>query len=105
MSLEKQQLMEAAQREANAANAARARGEDPSKKNGEPDFVNHPPHYKSGGLEAIDVIEAFDLDFCLGNTVKYVLRAGRKSGESTLRDLKKAEWYLKRRIAQLELKK
>lgn len=66
------------------------------------DAVNHPPHYQSGGLEAIDVIEAFDLGFCLGNTVKYVLRAGRK-GDAT-EDLKKARWYLDREIAGREKK-
>lgn len=66
------------------------------------DAVNHPPHYQSGGLEAIDVIEAFDLGFCLGNTVKYVLRAGRK-GDAT-EDLKKARWYLDREIANREKK-
>lgn len=66
----------------------------------EPDPVDHPPHYKSGGIEAIDVIEAFDLGFCLGNTVKYVLRAGRKGDAVT--DLKKARWYLEREIARIE---
>lgn len=67
------------------------------------DSVNHPPHYKAAnGLEAIDVIEAFGLDqsFALGNAAKYLLRAGRK-GE-TLQDLKKARWYLNRKIEQLE---
>lgn len=54
--------------------------------------VDHPKHYKSGGLEAIDVIEAFGLGFSLGNVVKYILRAGRK--HSTVQDLKKAAWYL-----------
>ena len=72
--------------------------------NGKPDLINHPPHYKSGGMEAIDVIEAFDLGFCLGNTVKYVLRAGRKDGESELKDLRKAQWYLNREIARREKK-
>lgn len=59
--------------------------------------VDHPPHYKANGMEAIDVIEAFDLGFCLGNTVKYVLRAGRKA--DALEDLRKARWYLDREIA------
>jgi hypothetical protein len=63
------------------------------------DAVNHPPHYQSAaGIEAIDVIEAFDLGFCLGNTVKYVLRAGKKG--DALEDLKKAAWYLAREIAR-----
>lgn len=63
--------------------------------------VNHPPYY--GGdttYEAIKVIEAWGLDFCLGNTVKYVARAGKKGDE--LEDLRKARWYLDRRISQIE---
>jgi hypothetical protein len=66
------------------------------------DPVNHPPHYKgANGIETIDVIEAFGLGFHLGNTIKYVLRAGRKNG-ATLEDLKKARWYLDREIARLD---
>ena len=56
------------------------------------DSVNHPNHYKSKGIEAIDVIDAFGLDFCLGNVVKYVLRAGRKV--NALEDIEKAKWYI-----------
>jgi hypothetical protein len=63
------------------------------------DPVNHPAHYKGNGIEAIDVIEGFGLGFHLGNTVKYALRAGRKDSE--LQDLRKARWYLDRRIAAL----
>lgn len=67
------------------------------------DPVNHPSHYSSaGGFEAINVIEAWNLGFCLGNTVKYIARAGKKPGNSELQDLKKAHWYLERRIAQIE---
>lgn len=59
--------------------------------------VNHPKHYQSKtGLEAIDVIEAFNLDFCLGNVVKYILRCGHKDNE--VQELKKAKWYLEREI-------
>jgi hypothetical protein len=69
--------------------------------------VNHPKHY--GGAdnpyEAIKVIEAWELDFCLGNTVKYISRAGKKDPGKELEDLKKAEWYLKRRIDQLDPRK
>ena len=73
------------------------------------DRVNHPPHYQGRGIEAIDVIEAFNLDFCLGNAVKYILRAGRKpiSGISEemrtaeIEDLEKALWYINRRIGDL----
>lgn len=61
----------------------------------ESDPIN-PGHYRGkGGLQAIDVIEAFDLGFCLGNVVKYVCREGGKGG---VEDLKKAQWYLQREI-------
>lgn len=63
--------------------------------------VNHPSYYKSGGIEAIDVIEAWNLDFCLGNTVKYIARCGKKS-DKVVEDLKKAAWYLDREIDCLE---
>jgi hypothetical protein len=65
------------------------------------DAVNHPPHYQSkAGIEVIDVIEAFNLGFNLGNTVKYVLRAGSK-GER-LKDLRKGMWYLQREIDNMQ---
>ena len=63
------------------------------------DPVNHPSHYKSStGLESIDVIESFQLGFCLGNAVKYILRAGKKDKEKTIEDLRKAVWYIQRFI-------
>ena len=64
--------------------------------------VNHPDHYggESNPYEAIKIIEALGLDFCLGNCLKYIARAGKK--ESELIDLKKAAWYLNRRIEQVE---
>lgn len=66
--------------------------------------VDHPAHY--GGAdnpyEAIKVIEAWDLGFCLGNVVKYISRAGKKPGEAMLKDLKKARWYLDREISRIE---
>lgn len=65
------------------------------------DIVNHPPHYKAAsGMEAIDVIQAFELGFLRGNAVKYLLRAGKKGDAVT--DLKKARWYIDRAIAELE---
>lgn len=68
------------------------------------DSVNHPTHY--GGqlyiYEAIRVIEAWKLDFCLGNTIKYISRAGKKDPAKELEDLEKAAWYLNRRIEQLK---
>lgn len=65
------------------------------------DTVNHPPHYKSGGIETIDFIEAKKLPYHLGNVVKYVSRAGIKS-ECPLEDLRKARWYLERYIQKIE---
>ena len=65
------------------------------------EMVNHPSHYQtSSGIEVIDVIEAFNLGFCLGNVVKYILRAGHK--DDILQDLNKAKWYLEREIATIE---
>lgn len=64
------------------------------------DLVNHPPHYKAGGIETIDFIEAKDLNFRLGNVIKYVARAEKKG--DPLEDLKKARWYLEREIAVRE---
>ena len=66
--------------------------------------VNHPQHY--GGdtpYEAIKVIEAWELGFCLGNTVKYISRAGKKDQTKTIEDLEKAAWYLNREIEQRKL--
>ena len=65
----------------------------------EADLVNHPPHYKSGGIETIDFIEAKDLNYRMGNAVKYVSRAGKKVGSDPIKDLEKAVWYLLREIA------
>ncbi|AER26434.1 nucleotide kinase [Mycobacterium phage Saintus] len=64
------------------------------------DIINEPDHYKSGGMEAIDVLEAFFPEDPLGWQVgKYILRYKKKNG---LEDLQKAEVYLKRLIAKLE---
>lgn len=64
--------------------------------------VNHPSHYNHGKIEVIDFIEDQELGFHLGNTVKYICRTGRKEGSNELTDLKKAAWYLARRIAHIE---
>lgn len=60
--------------------------------------VDHPAHYGGANnpYEAIKVIEAWGLNFCLANTVKYISRAEKKG--SPLEDLKKARWYLDREI-------
>lgn len=63
-----------------------------------PDLVNHPPHYTTGGIETIDFIRAKQLDYCLGNVVKYITRAPHKGNE--VQDLKKARWYLDRAISE-----
>lgn len=59
------------------------------------DMVNHPPHYQHG-IEPIEYIESHDLNFNLGNVIKYVSRAPYKGTE--LEDLKKAKCYLEREI-------
>jgi transposase len=61
------------------------------------DPVNHPEHYKVGGIEVIDFIEAKDLNYRLGNVVKYISRAGKKNTDP-VKDLEKAAWYLQREI-------
>ena len=66
-----------------------------------PDPVNHPRHYKAGGVETIDFIEAKDLNYRLGNVIKYVSRAGKKDSDPLV-DLKKARWYLDREISARE---
>ena len=63
------------------------------------DMVNKPPHYTGGGIETIDFIEAKDLNYRLGNVVKYVSRAGKKVGSNPVQDLEKALFYLNREIA------
>lgn len=69
------------------------------------DAVNHPSHY--GGAdspyEAIKVIEAWGLGFCLGNTVKYIARAGKKDAQAYVEDLQKARWYLDRAITTAKI--
>ena len=74
------------------------------------DKVNSPSHYnwlkKLAGVEVIDITR--HLDFDLGNAVKYILRAGRKTEEGydnktkTIEDLKKAIWYINDKIKTLE---
>lgn len=63
-----------------------------------PDPVNHPAHYKVGGIETIDFIEAKGLTYNLGNVIKYITRAEHKGNKHE--DLCKARWYLNREIAK-----
>lgn len=66
------------------------------------DMVNSPPHYKQNGIETIDAIEAWGLNYRLGNCVKYISRAGKKDSRTRKQDLLKAAWYLNREIAKLK---
>lgn len=64
--------------------------------------VNHPKHYNEHpkGIECIDVIEDFDL--LIGTSIKYLWRAGLKSEDTEIQDLKKAIWYIERKIKKME---
>lgn len=66
------------------------------------DSVNHPKHYKSSpsGIEVIEITE--HMNFCRGNAIKYIMRAGIKNKNKEVEDLKKAIWYLNREIQRLE---
>ena len=68
------------------------------------EYVNHPNHYggASNVYEVIKVIEALEMDFHLGNTFKYIALAGKKRTDKEIQDLKKALWYLERKIQLLE---
>ena len=61
--------------------------------------VNHPSHYNQG-IEAIDIIESWDLNFSLGNAIKYILRSPYKGKQ--IEDLEKARWYIDREINRLK---
>ena len=65
--------------------------------------VEHPAHYQ-GKIEVITFIEAWDLNFHLGNVVKYICRSGKKHPDTKIEDLKKAQFYLNRYIENLEKK-
>lgn len=73
------------------------------------DDVQSPKHYTDTNIEVIDYIEDKNLGFCLGNAIKYISRAGRKESaemdqkDKTIQDLKKAIWYLERRVKELQL--
>lgn len=64
------------------------------------DVVNHPAHYTAYPVEVIELVE--HMNYCRGNIVKYVARAGLKSPDTELEDLRKAQWYIEREIARLE---
>lgn len=65
--------------------------------------VNHPSHYHAeSGLEVIDIIEAWSLNFNRGNALKYIARAGHKDPAREAEDLKKALWYIRRELQRIE---
>lgn len=65
------------------------------------DPVDHPTHYNShpSGIECIEITE--HLNFCIGNAMKYLWRAGEKDTDQRIQDLRKARWYLDREIKRL----
>ncbi len=63
--------------------------------------VNHPKHYNFGTIEVIDVIEDWNLNFCLGNAIKYIGRCEHKGHKKE--DLEKAKWYIERELKKLEI--
>lgn len=74
---------------------------DPENEENKNDPVNHPSYYTDGNIEVIDYIKDKGLGFCLGNAVKYISRAGKKDPEKEIEDLRKAAWYINRRIEEL----
>ena len=68
------------------------------------DKVYHPDYYggKGNPTEAIKVIDAWQLGFCLGNVVKYISRAGKKSKQTEIEDLEKAAFYLNHHIQKIK---
>jgi len=65
--------------------------------------VDHPSHYlKDSGYEVIDVINAWHLNFELGNAIKYIARSGKKDPELIMEDLNKAKWYIQHQIDQIK---
>jgi hypothetical protein len=67
---------------------------------GDADSVSKPEHYRRhpSGIECIQITE--HMNFCRGNAIKYIWRAGHKGSE--LEDLRKARWYIDREISRLE---
>ena len=65
--------------------------------------IEHPEYYRQG-IEAIEFIDSHELNFSLGNAIKYIVRAGLKDGEPTQEALQKAVWYLEHEIERLKAK-
>lgn len=62
--------------------------------------VNHPDHYKGNKYEAIDIILDYQLNFLLGNSLKYLLRCNKKDNKRT--DLEKCIWYLQKELETMD---
>ena len=77
-----------------------------SKDKSKNEYIDHPQHYggEDNPYEVIKVVESLEMDFHLGNVFKYIARAGKKETDKELQDLKKALWYLDRKIQLLEKK-
>lgn len=69
------------------------------------DPVNHPSHYTTGRIEVIDFITDKKLNFCRGNAVKYIVRAGLKDPDKEIEDLEKAVFYINREIMDIRSRK
>lgn len=66
------------------------------------EMVYHPDHYNKGGIEVLDIIDAYNLDFALGNAIKYILRADFKGNKA--QDLQKARFYINHSLKSPETK-
>ena len=62
------------------------------------DVVNSPDHYTAGGIETIDFIEAKQVNYHVGNAIKYLSRANHKG--DYLENIKKAQWYINREVSR-----
>ena len=70
-----------------------------------PNNVAHPSHYTSGAIEVKDFTNAWNMNFNLGNVLKYIVRAGRKKDVDPLEDLQKARQYIDFEIERVQAAK
>lgn len=78
---------------------------EPEKGKHKSELVNHSDCHNNGKIEVIDYIKDKGFDFCLGNAVKYISRAGEKDPEKESEDLQKAIWYINQKIEQISREK
>lgn len=69
------------------------------------DKINHPKHYTNhpSGIECIEITQHHD--FCIGNAIKYLWRAGIKDADTEVEDLEKAIWYINKKIELIKKQK